>query len=188
MSAFLAGFAAAFNLASAPCSAPEVPDTYDSDFRAAAGAYWSPSRRMDWCELKRRAMVESSFRESVVSPAGAVGLLQVMPETAGDFGVPVSDLYRAKHNIQVAARVSERNWNFWITDRPHEKREDLERACYNAGCGHILEAQKRCGMARDWEQIKECLPQVTGRHAKETIEYVERHKEWRERLNGRSIH
>ena len=134
--------------------------------------------------MKRRAMVESSFREGAVSPAGAVGLLQVMPGTASDFGVPVSDLYDAKHNIHVAARVSERGWNFWITERPFEERMDLERACYNAGCGNILKAQKRCGMARDWGEIKLCLPQVTGRHAEETINYVLRHKEWRERLDG----
>jgi soluble lytic murein transglycosylase len=47
---------------------------------------WRPSRgwRVDQSLVFAHALQESSFRTDVVSPAGAVGLLQVRPGTAGD--------------------------------------------------------------------------------------------------------
>ena len=185
-SAFVRGFASAFNAQAGRCHYPGIPDTYDSDFRAAARTYWSAGRTAEWCRLKARAQVESSFREDAVSPAGATCLLQVMPATAGDFGVSVTELYVSKVCISTGARVSERYWNVWITDRPHRERWKNETASYNAGPGHIIEAQKLCGMARDWDDIKLCLPQVTGHHAQETINYVERNEFWLARLQGRA--
>lgn len=68
----------------------------------------------------------------------------------------------------------------WISPRPQIERWRLGLASYNAGMGHILSAQRRCGMARDWADIETCLPDVTGHHSIETRGYVrsiERH--WR---------
>lgn len=47
---------------------------------------WQPSRgwRVDQALVFAHALQESSFRTGVVSPAGATGLLQVRPGTAGD--------------------------------------------------------------------------------------------------------
>ena len=47
---------------------------------------WAPSRgyRVDQSLLFAHALQESNFRVAVVSPAGATGLLQVRPGTAGD--------------------------------------------------------------------------------------------------------
>lgn len=47
---------------------------------------WAPSRgwRVDRSLLLAHALQESNFRVAVVSPAGATGLLQVRPGTAGD--------------------------------------------------------------------------------------------------------
>ncbi|MFL6862707.1 MAG: transglycosylase SLT domain-containing protein, partial [Allosphingosinicella sp.] len=47
---------------------------------------WAPSRgwRVDRSLILAHALQESSFRTAVVSPAGATGLLQVRPGTAGD--------------------------------------------------------------------------------------------------------
>jgi soluble lytic murein transglycosylase-like protein len=47
---------------------------------------WQPSRgwRVDQALVLAHALQESSFRTAVVSPAGATGLLQVRPGTAGD--------------------------------------------------------------------------------------------------------
>ena len=153
-------------------------DRYNSDFRAAAWRYWPHEEKRNWCELHARAMVESSGRPDVVSPAGAVGLMQIMPGTGRDLGVSVSDLYNSKKNIHAAARLAERYRAFWYSPRTAVERRRLERASYNAGPGNIIKAQKMCGMARLWRDILPCLPSVTGPHATETIDYVERHDEW----------
>jgi len=44
---------------------------------------------------------ESAFRPCAVSPKGAQGLMQLMPDTAGQFGV--SDVFDPKQNIEAGA-------------------------------------------------------------------------------------
>ena len=46
--------------------------------------------------------VESCFKQRAVSPAGAQGLMQLMPATADRFGV--SDSFNAKQNILAGSR------------------------------------------------------------------------------------
>jgi hypothetical protein len=48
---------------------------------------------------------ESAYNAHAVSPAGAVGLMQLMPETAADYGVhEVSALFDAETNMRVGTR------------------------------------------------------------------------------------
>ena len=67
---------------------------------------WSPSRgwRIDPALGLAHARQESDFRVAVVSPAGAVGLMQVRPGTAGDFararGIPLGDLADPATNLE----------------------------------------------------------------------------------------
>jgi len=60
----------------------------------------------------------------------------------------------------------------WKSERPPMDRHKLSLASYNAGIGHILKAQRLCDGARLYDQIIPCLPRVTGRHSKETIDYT----------------
>ena len=57
---------------------------------------------MDSALLKAVAKVESDFTPDVVSSAGAVGIMQLMPGTAQSLGV--SDPYDPKQNILGGAR------------------------------------------------------------------------------------
>jgi soluble lytic murein transglycosylase-like protein len=51
------------------------------------------------------ARVESDFVASAVSPAGAVGVMQIMPATAwGEFLVPREDLFNAEVNVNLGVR------------------------------------------------------------------------------------
>ena len=167
---------------STSCGGPGYTDRYDHLFIAASRRYWSAETRHDWCEMKTRAIVESSLREDATSPVGAAGLLQIMPATGRDYGVIRAELYSAKINVAVAAQHMEYLWGFWSTPRPYASRRDLERASYNAGQGNILRAQRACLMARDWKNIKVCLPAITGKHHVETYNYVDKHTEYKAKL------
>lgn len=52
------------------------------------------------------ALAESSGESEAVSPAGAIGLWQIMPFWAGTFGQSVSQLYVAAYNCDDARRIS----------------------------------------------------------------------------------
>ena len=67
---------------------------------------WAPREgwRIDPALAWAHARQESDFRASAVSPAGAVGLMQVRPGTAGDFarqrGVPLGNLADPATNVE----------------------------------------------------------------------------------------
>ncbi len=50
------------------------------------------------------AKVESDFNPHVVSKAGAIGLMQLMPETAARFGIQKKNLYNAVYNLDASIR------------------------------------------------------------------------------------
>ena len=50
----------------------------------------------------------------------------------------------------------------------------LAAASYNAGAGHLIKAQRLCDGRNLYREIIPCLPQVTGRHSAETIDYVQK--------------
>ncbi|MDQ7087122.1 MAG: lytic transglycosylase domain-containing protein [Acidobacteriota bacterium] len=72
---------------------------------------------------------ESARRAGAVSSAGAVGLAQLMPETARRFGV--LDPKNPEDNLEGAARYLR-----WLLDR-FRGRVDLALAAYNAGEGAV---------------------------------------------------
>lgn len=95
----------------------------------------------DWRLLASLAYTESNFKKNVVSWAGAVGLMQLMPRTARAMGVPRGMETDINENIKGAVKY------LGITDRSLKEQipDDQERvmfvlASYNAGMGHILDA------------------------------------------------
>ena len=173
--AFLAGLLSGVSAPQADCDLRGVSSrAYDADIRAAVMAHWAPHRRRWWCLVKAQAVAESSLRPDAVSPAGAVGLLQIMPATGRELGLTVSDLYDARMNIQASVRYTERLAAIWHTERPERGRLRLAMASYNAGPRSIIRAQAACGMARDWPDIQPCLESITGHHAADTTAYIDR--------------
>ncbi|HYK53734.1 MAG TPA: lytic transglycosylase domain-containing protein [Candidatus Eremiobacteraceae bacterium] len=72
---------------------------------------------------------ESGFRPDVVSSAGAVGLMQLMPATARELGV--SDPFDPAQNVEGGAKYLRS-----LLDR-YDGRLDLALAAYNAGPGAV---------------------------------------------------
>jgi hypothetical protein len=72
---------------------------YDQIFKKYASQYGVNCTR-----LKSHAYVESNFKPNAVSPAGAVGLIQLMPETAKDQGFTSQEMKIPEKNIEAAAK------------------------------------------------------------------------------------
>lgn len=62
------------------------------------------------------ALAESSGQSTIVSPAGAIGLWQIMPFWAGTFGQSVSELYVALVNCDDARRISGNGYHLGAWD------------------------------------------------------------------------
>lgn len=78
---------APLTLSAPPVSqAPSAPPEIASTLRAAAA-----QRALSPALIEAVAYVESRFQQAAVSPAGAVGVMQLMPGTARDLGVDPRD-------------------------------------------------------------------------------------------------
>jgi cell wall-associated NlpC family hydrolase len=102
--------------------APQGPAAYAAMFRAAEVRNGLPAGL-----LNAIAKHESSYNPNAVSPAGARGLMQIMPATARELGVDPSVPAQA---IDGAARLLAQNLDRF-------KSIDLAVAAYNAGAGAV---------------------------------------------------
>lgn len=102
---------------------------------------YSDSIKWDWRLLAALIYQESRFIPDVVSAAGAFGLMQIMPQTARNFGIDITS--SPKNNIK--AGTSYINWLHKIFDPKIEDENERVKfilAAYNAGPGHVLDAMK----------------------------------------------
>jgi soluble lytic murein transglycosylase-like protein len=104
-------------------------------WRRAAGRYADAIAQaadrnvLDRALLAAVAKVESNFNPYAVSPRGACGILQLMPQTAKRFGV--TNVFDVAQNIDGGARYLR-----WLLDH-FDGRVDLALAGYNAGEGAV---------------------------------------------------
>lgn len=138
----------------------------------------------DWKWLKAQCLQESgpTLDPEAQSWAGATGVCQIIKGAAIDAGLNPRHRTNPRKNIQAAAWLMRRSLRTWYLDRTRFERLQLAWACYNAGCGWIIKAQRSCNDARLWAGISPCLHLHTGDHAKETLGYVRLIPIWYSRL------
>lgn len=154
---------------------------YDAAIRSAVNQEWPDGP--DWLWWKAQLFRESALDRFAVSPVGAKGLCQVMPATAADWArdwFPKNvwgevSPFDARFCILGGARYMRQlqrfpDWRGWpdLLDRHR-----MAQASYNAGAGNLRKAMRACS-ATSWAGVAVCLPQITGKHAKETTDYVTR--------------
>lgn len=152
---------------------------YDHYFRKYTRTYFA--RALDWKWFKAQAIAESRLNPQAESYVGAKGIMQVMPFTAKEIarrlGIENFDITDPELNINFGIFYDRKMYSIWKAERGKE-RIFFMFGSYNAGPGHILRAQKKArlkGLPTDkWSSITKTLPDVTGRHSKETITYVDR--------------
>jgi len=107
-------------------------------------------------ELVWVAEVESGFDRRAVSPAGAAGLFQLMPETAKRFGLslwPRDQRYQPEPSATASAQYLK-----FLYDRFHDWR--LALAAYNCGEGEVQKLLERY-KTQSYDDIAEHLPAET---------------------------
>jgi hypothetical protein len=100
------------------------PDRYPQLFSAAAR-----QNHVDDAFLRAIAHAESGFAADALSPKGAQGIMQLMPETAKQYAV--DDPFSAEQSIAAGARHLRSLLKLYKGDR------ELAAAAYNAGQGAV---------------------------------------------------
>lgn len=116
-------------------------------------------------ELKYLSVIESSLVANSVSPAGAAGPWQLMPEMAKDMGLKVNKRVDERKNFYKSTYAAAR-----ILKQLHKQFNDwlLVVAAYNCGEGRVRQAIKKSGTKSFWE-MQEYLPEETRSHVKRFI-------------------
>lgn len=108
---------------------------YDKHIKQASKEF-----QFDWRLITAQMFQESRFNPNAKSNAGALGLMQVLPRTAKEFGY--EDL--TNPSISISAGVKYLDWTRkrFLNRVPVSERIFFALASYNAGFGHVRDAQR----------------------------------------------
>lgn len=110
---------------------------FDIHFREAAD-----SLGWDWKFLAAIGFIESRFDSTARSDVGASGVMQVMPRTLQQFGIPDSLHLEPRSNIIAATELLRSLNHIFRRIDNFEERSNFILASYNAGIGHVSDAMR----------------------------------------------
>jgi soluble lytic murein transglycosylase len=131
-----AGVAALLLLALTPTttiSDPENRLSYSKQDIRRAINFYAKRNRLDPALLRAVIKAESDFRQHIVSKKGAIGLMQLTPDTAAT--LRVANVYDSVENIRGGAKQLRHLLNLYQGDLP------LALAAYNAGVRRVKEGR-----------------------------------------------
>ena len=152
----------------APLNGPQLPDS-PAPFRALpvwarglSGTTWEEMVRTFEAEgvpveLLAVGWVESRFNPAALSPKGARGVWQFMPETARRYGLQVGDARDDRTDLALSTRAAARH----LADLYRRFGDwPLALAAYNAGADRVENAMARA-RSRDFWRLRPWLPAET---------------------------
>jgi len=159
--------------------------SFDKFFQSAALYFIE----YNWLRLKAQGIAESNLKPAAISHCGAIGIMQIMPATGKELGYTEKELLDPEKNIQAGAAYMIKMLNMWKGKIPHfPELWYFALASYNAGPGNIRAARRGAIINRwessDWTSVSQELRNITGKHSKETINYVARIKRFYRELKG----
>lgn len=135
-------------------------------------------KRIDWDWRLLAALIkkESNFNPSIESNRSAVGLMQLVPNTAAHFGADsiINPQQNLSAGVSYLSAVIER-WDDELTDSLNLIKFVL--ASYNAGVGHVQDAarlaKKNGDNPSDWEAVSPYLLKLSNPefHTDEVVKY-----------------
>jgi membrane-bound lytic murein transglycosylase MltF len=99
----------------------------------------------DWLMIAAQGYQESKLVQDLVSPAGAIGVMQVLPSTAADPNVAVPNVELLDNNVRAGVKYLRFLRDRYFSDpaiSPVDQ-ELLSFAAYNAGPGNIAKARTK---------------------------------------------
>jgi membrane-bound lytic murein transglycosylase F len=144
-----------FHLLELPVRGEAVAEARISSYDAIIQKY-AKAHGLDWRLIASMIWAESSFRHDAVSPAGALGLMQIMPAVAREQGTEFSA--HPEENIRAgighfASKLRR------IKGRTPGDTLRLSLAAYNVGLGHLRDAQNLAmengKSPRVWEDVSQ---------------------------------
>jgi membrane-bound lytic murein transglycosylase F len=96
----------------------------------------------DWRLVAAVIYQESKFNPNARSWCGAQGLMQLMPGTAHQLGVPASQVYMPDRNIKGGTDYLKQLEKTWSNVSDFTQRIKFILASYNAGPGHVQDAAR----------------------------------------------
>lgn len=131
-----------------------VISRYDALFQKHA-----PTARWDWRLLAAQCYQESTFDPNARSWVGACGLMQIMPATATELGLPHAQIYEPEANIAAATRYIRKLTEHFSDIADANERRYFVLAAYNGGSFHIRDAMalsKKYGKnPHRWDDVAE---------------------------------
>jgi membrane-bound lytic murein transglycosylase MltF len=137
---------------------------------------YSDQYRFDWLLMAAQGYQESGLDQSKRSHVGAIGVMQVMPDTAKDKAVNIPDIEKLESNIHAGIK-----YNRWVVDNFYndEGMNPIDRqlfafASYNAGPGRVTRLRKEAAEQgldpNKWFNNVELV--AAKRIGRETVQYV----------------
>lgn len=128
---------------------------WDAEIQKASARYG-----LDWVLVASLIYQESKFDPYAVSPKGAYGLMQMIPETMAYHGI--DSLSSIEEHIAAGVRhLSQLNKQFSKSVSDSSERVKFMLAAYNAGGGHVVDAQKLAKKTHrnpaSWNDVSACL-------------------------------
>jgi membrane-bound lytic murein transglycosylase MltF len=147
-------------------------------FNAVAGLFAKYAARYDFDHLMitAQAYQESGLDHSKVSPAGAVGIMQLLPSTAASKSVGIGDIRQLENNIHAGVRYLRHIHDTYLADAPMDplNKTLFAFAAYNAGPGRVMQLRREAARQgldpnRWFHNVENIAAQRIGR---ETVQYV----------------
>ncbi len=152
-------------------------DDFDGYFRKYTKYYFGP--HIDWHWFKAQGIAESGLNPKANSPAGALGIMQIMPETYAEIkekNPHFTQIEEPRWNIAAGIYYNRMLYRKWKKGLPTEQRLAFALASYNAGYGNVNKAfrraQKQLTEVKEWEQVAPFAPRETRRYIRRIKELM----------------